>query len=94
MSRGGVKLEYALNKFNILLTDRVAMDIGASTGGFTDCLLQHGIDKVFAVVLKKGQITTRDYHNIDYIQKHALPTSCSVSPLFFCNIIINFFSYR
>ena len=56
MSRGGVKLEYALNKFNILLTDRVAMDIGASTGGFTDCLLQRGIKKIFAVDVGYGQL--------------------------------------
>ena len=48
-SRGGIKLDHALKEFNIFLSGKVAVDIGASTGGFTDCLLQRGIDKVFSV---------------------------------------------
>ena len=55
-SRGGIKLEHALNEFNVSLTNKVAVDIGASTGGFTDCLLQRGIDKVFAVDVGYGQL--------------------------------------
>ena len=42
VSRGGVKLERALSTFNINVQNRIALDVGASTGGFTDCLLQHG----------------------------------------------------
>ncbi|MBF8251139.1 MAG: putative rRNA methyltransferase, YqxC-related, partial [Deltaproteobacteria bacterium] len=42
VSRGGLKLEKALDEFNIDVTGKVAMDVGASTGGFTDCLLQRG----------------------------------------------------
>ena len=45
----GVKLEEALNHFGINVTDKVCMDVGAATGGFTDCLLQHGATQVYAV---------------------------------------------
>ena len=55
-SRGGVKLEHALKEFNVSLIGKVAADLGASTGGFTDCLLQHGINKVFAVDVGYGQL--------------------------------------
>ncbi len=54
VSRGGYKLEHALNHFQINVNDMVAIDIGASTGGFTDCLLQHGASKVYAVDVGKG----------------------------------------
>lgn len=56
VSRGGLKLEAALGHFPIDVRDRVAMDIGASTGGFTDCLLQHGAAKVYAVDVGYGQL--------------------------------------
>jgi 23S rRNA (cytidine1920-2'-O)/16S rRNA (cytidine1409-2'-O)-methyltransferase len=49
VSRGGLKLEGALEHFRINLDSRVCLDVGASTGGFTDCLLQHGAGKVFAL---------------------------------------------
>ncbi len=49
VSRGGLKLEGALAHFRINLSGKICLDIGASTGGFTDCLLQHGAAKVFAV---------------------------------------------
>ena len=48
VSRGGHKLEHALEHFQIIVTGLTAIDIGASTGGFTDCLLQRGAAKVFA----------------------------------------------
>lgn len=54
VGRGGVKLEGALNSFSISVKDRIALDIGASTGGFTDCLLQHGAAKVYAVDVGYG----------------------------------------
>lgn len=56
VSRGGVKLEKAMSTFPISLTDAVCMDIGASTGGFTDCMLQNGAKKVFAVDVGYGQL--------------------------------------
>jgi len=55
-SRGGLKLEGALDFFNVDVRGKVAMDIGASTGGFTDCLLQHGAVKVYAVDVGHGQL--------------------------------------
>jgi len=56
VSRGGHKLEYALEHFQINVTDLTAFDLGASTGGFTDCLLQRGAAKVFAVDVGQGQL--------------------------------------
>ncbi len=55
VSRGGLKLEKAMAEFPITLADKVTMDIGASTGGFTDCMLQNGAKKVFAVDVGYGQ---------------------------------------
>ena len=55
VSRGGFKLEKAMKEFNIDLTDTVCMDIGASTGGFTDCMLQNNAKKVFSVDVGYGQ---------------------------------------
>src|ERR1043166_595853 len=56
VSRGGHKLEHALREFGIKVTGLVATDLGASTGGFTDCLLQHGAARVHAVDVGKGQL--------------------------------------
>lgn len=56
VSRGGEKLERALQVFGILPRGLVVADIGASTGGFTDCLLQHGASKVFAIDVGHGQL--------------------------------------
>jgi 23S rRNA (cytidine1920-2'-O)/16S rRNA (cytidine1409-2'-O)-methyltransferase len=56
VGRGGLKLEGALSHFHISCKDKVALDIGASTGGFTDCLLQLGARKVFAVDVGHGQL--------------------------------------
>ena len=55
VSRGGLKLEKAMNNFGITLDGKVCMDIGASTGGFTDCMLQNGAKKVYAVDVGYGQ---------------------------------------
>jgi 23S rRNA (cytidine1920-2'-O)/16S rRNA (cytidine1409-2'-O)-methyltransferase len=55
-SRGGVKLEHALKEFQTRVANRICLDIGASTGGFTDCLLQHGAAKIYAVDVGYGQI--------------------------------------
>ncbi|HHW02669.1 MAG TPA: TlyA family RNA methyltransferase [Thermoanaerobacterales bacterium] len=56
VSRGGLKLEKALSVFNIQSEGKVAIDAGASTGGFTDCLLKNGVRKVFAVDVGYGQL--------------------------------------
>lgn len=56
VSRGGLKLEAALREFNINVEGMVALDIGASTGGFTDCLLQHGASRVYALDVGYGQM--------------------------------------
>lgn len=55
VSRGGLKLEKAINCFGVDLEDKVCMDIGASTGGFTDCMLQNGAKKVYSVDVGYGQ---------------------------------------
>lgn len=59
VSRGGLKLEGALKHWQIDLTGRFCLDIGASTGGFTDCMLQHGAARVLAVDTGYGQIAER-----------------------------------
>ena len=56
VGRGGLKLEGALDFFEIDVRDQVAVDIGASTGGFTDCLLQRGARKVYAIDVGRGQL--------------------------------------
>ena len=59
VGRGGLKLERALEHWHIDVTHKVCLDVGASTGGFTDCLLQHGASRVIAVDTGYGQI---DFH--------------------------------
>ena len=56
VSRGGLKLEKAIDKFGVNVQDAVSMDIGASTGGFTDCMLQNGATKVYSVDVGHGQL--------------------------------------
>jgi 23S rRNA (cytidine1920-2'-O)/16S rRNA (cytidine1409-2'-O)-methyltransferase len=56
VGRGGLKLQAALDRFRVVVTDRRALDAGASTGGFTDCLLQHGAAHVYAVDVGHGQL--------------------------------------
>lgn len=56
VSRGGLKLEHALLSFHLDVAGMLAVDLGASTGGFTDCLLQHGAERVYAVDVGQGQL--------------------------------------
>lgn len=56
VSRGGDKLDHALNSFSISVSGKICLDVGASTGGFTDCLLQRGAQKVYAVDVGAGQL--------------------------------------
>ncbi len=59
VSRGGLKVDYALDRFQIDVSSRVVADIGASTGGFTDCLLQRGASRVYAIDVGRGQLDYR-----------------------------------
>lgn len=56
VSRGGLKLEKAMKNFDVSVTDKVCTDVGSSTGGFTDCMLQNGAKKVFAIDVGRGQL--------------------------------------
>lgn len=56
MSRGGIKLNAALGQFNINVSSKVALDVGSSTGGFVDCLLERGASKVYAVDTAYGEL--------------------------------------
>lgn len=84
VSRGGLKLEKALDEFSIDVNGLTVMDVGASTGGFTDCLLQRGADRVFAVDVGYGQLAWKlqqdervlslEKTNIRYLQPETLPS--------------------
>lgn len=99
VSRGGLKLEKALDLFGFTLTDAVAMDIGASTGGFTDCMLQKGAKKVFAVDVGYGQldwklrndprVVNREKVNIRYLDFDTVD-----SDLDFISIDVSFISLK
>ena len=56
VGRGGLKLEHALERWDIRLSGKLCVDVGASTGGFTDCMLQNGAARVFAVDVGRGQL--------------------------------------
>ena len=71
VSRGGIKLAHALLQFGIIVRDKVALDVGASTGGFTDCLIQRSVQHVYALDVGKGQIayTIRKNPKVTVIEK-------------------------
>ena len=83
VSRGGFKLEQALTEFAIDVNGKTVLDVGASTGGFTDCLLAHGAARVFAVDVGYGQLDWRlrkdprvvvfEKTNIRFLDRSALP---------------------
>lgn len=85
VSRGGLKLEAALKAFRLDPGGRVCMDVGASTGGFTDCLLQHGALRVYAVDVGYGQlawtlktdprVVSIERHNFRELPRSAVPES-------------------
>jgi 23S rRNA (cytidine1920-2'-O)/16S rRNA (cytidine1409-2'-O)-methyltransferase len=72
-SRGGLKLEGALEDFRVAAAGKVCLDLGASTGGFTDCLLQHGATRVFAVDVNVGQLAWKLHQDsrVACVQKNA-----------------------
>ncbi len=97
VSRGGLKLEKALEVFSIDVRDRVCLDIGSSTGGFTDCMLQNGAAHVYAIDVGRGQldwklrndprVTCMEKTNIRYVLPEDLPESGS-----FASIDVSFIS--
>ena len=99
VSRGGLKLEKAIDKFNIDLDKKTCIDIGASTGGFTDCMLQNGAHKVFAIDVGYGQIdwnlrqdervVLKERTNIRYVTKDDLGELAD-----FISIDVSFISLR
>ena len=82
VSRGGLKLEKAIAEFGIDLNEKVSMDVGASTGGFTDCMLQNGAVKVFSIDVGYGQfawklridprVVCMERTNIRYVEKDSI----------------------
>jgi 23S rRNA (cytidine1920-2'-O)/16S rRNA (cytidine1409-2'-O)-methyltransferase len=99
VSRGGLKLEKALRLFQIDVTDKVALDVGASTGGFTHCLLSHGAARVYSVDCGYGQLDWKlrtdsrvvvlERRNIRYLEASDLPSLAD-----FATIDVSFISLR
>jgi len=91
VSRGGIKLEKALREFQIDVTGKTALDVGASTGGFTDCLLVHGAARVFAVDVGYGQLAWKlrndtrvvifEKTNVRYLELSALPMAADLATI-------------
>ena len=87
VSRAGFKLEAAMERFSIHVEGKTCLDIGSSTGGFTDCLLQHGATKVYAVDAGTNQlhwklrndprVQVREKVNARYLSKADVPESCA-----------------
>ena len=97
VSRGGLKLEKAMNNFELNLKDKVCTDVGSSTGGFTDCMLQNGARKVFAIDVGRGQlawklrqderVVSMEKTNIRYVTPEDLG-----EPIDFSSIDVSFIS--
>ena len=97
VSRGGLKLEKAMTQFGVELSGKVCMDVGASTGGFTDCMLQNGAVKVYAVDVGHGQLAWKlrndprvvcmEKTNIRYVTPEDLE-----EPVEFASIDVSFIS--
>lgn len=77
VSRGGYKLLTAVERFDLHIQDKVCLDVGASTGGFTDCLLQHGARKVYAVDVGYGQLhwKLREHERVVNLEKINIRTA-------------------
>ena len=83
VSRGGVKLDHAIKEFKIIVSEKTCMDVGASTGGFTDCLLYYGAKKVYAIdvgtnqldwkIRKDRRVVVHEKTNFRYFQKSHIP---------------------
>ena len=99
VSRGGLKLEKAIKDFGLNLKDKICLDIGASTGGFTDCMLQNGASKVFSIDVGYGQfawklrvdprVTCMERTNVRYVKSEDIGELCD-----FASIDVSFISLR
>ena len=91
VSRGGLKLEHAIRAFSIEVSGRTAMDVGASTGGFTDCLLSFGARRVYAVDVGYGQLAFKlrndprvvalERRNIRYLPAELVPEPVQIATI-------------
>lgn len=96
VSRGGLKLEKALATFGLYPEGLVALDVGASTGGFTDCLLRHGAKRVYALDVGQGQlawtlrndprVVVMEHTNIRYLTSLPEPIQCSTIDVSFISL--------
>jgi 23S rRNA (cytidine1920-2'-O)/16S rRNA (cytidine1409-2'-O)-methyltransferase len=90
-SRGGIKLEKALREFHIDVNGKIALDVGASSGGFTDCLLAHGASRVYAIDVGYGQLAWKlrndprvivyEKTNIRYLELDDLPRPADLATI-------------
>ena len=97
VSRGGLKLEKAIHNFDMTVEGKVCTDVGASTGGFTDCMLQNGAEKVYAIDVGRGQLAWKlrqdarvicmEKTNIRYVEPEDLG-----EPIDFSSIDVSFIS--
>ena len=91
VSRGGLKLEKAMDNFSVSLSGKICMDVGASTGGFTDCMLQNGAVKVYSVDVGHGQLAWKlrqdervvcmEKTNIRYVTPEDIPDKIGVTSI-------------
>ncbi len=99
VSRGGLKLEKAMESFPITLNDSICMDIGASTGGFTDCMLQNGASKVYSIDVGYGQLAWKlrsdervvnlERTNFRYVTRERIPDEID-----FASVDVSFISLK
>ena len=99
VSRGGLKLQKAMQTFPITLEDKICMDVGASTGGFTDCMLQSGAQKVYAIDVGYGQLAWKlrtdprvvnlERTNFRYCTREQVPDEAD-----FASVDVSFISLR
>ncbi len=99
VSRGGIKLEQALKDFSLDVSGMICLDVGASTGGFTDCLLMHGAKKVFAVDVGYGQLAwkLRQDSRVIAIERtniRSMKTGTLPSPVDLATIDVSFISLK
>ena len=97
VSRGGLKLEKALQVFGVDVSGKTALDVGASTGGFTDCLLQHGAGYVYAVDVGYGQLAWKLRRDsrvrvIERTNARAMDRTCFDLPIEICVVDVSFIS--